>query len=84
MWDAMHFSGQVEFFGGSRIIDTVRVLIFCALVFDLLVHVYLGRLGDTRLANFNAMISAYEDLEEKPTAPVVSAPAVAPQKVLSA
>jgi thiosulfate reductase cytochrome b subunit len=68
MWDAKHFAGQIEFFGGIRVIDTVHVLIFCALVFYLLVHVYLGTLGHTRMAHFKAMLSGYEDVEEEEAA----------------
>jgi thiosulfate reductase cytochrome b subunit len=74
MWDVKNFSGQIEFFGGIRVIDTVHVLIFCALVFYLLVHVYLGTLGHTRLAHFNAMISGYEDVEEAPATTAQPAP----------
>ena len=78
MWDAKRFSAQIDFFGGIRVIDTVHVLIFCALVFYLLVHVYLGTLGHTRLAHFKAMVSGYEDVEEEHAAPA-SAPAAPPQ-----
>jgi len=77
MWDAKHFASQIDFFGGIRVIDTVHVLIFCALVFYLLVHVYLGTLGHTRLAHFKAMFSGYEDVEEE-EAPAATAPAAGP------
>jgi thiosulfate reductase cytochrome b subunit len=84
MWDAKHFASQIEFFGGIRVIDTVHVLIFCALVFYLLVHVYLGTLGHTRTAHFKAMLSGYEDVEEEEHAmPAAHAPAVAVQAVTS-
>ncbi len=81
MWDAQRFSGQIAFFGGIRVIDTVHVLIFCALVFYLLVHIYLGTLGHTRSAHFKAMLSGYEDVEEEKAAPTLNAPVVAPQSV---
>lgn len=68
LWDVKRFSAQVDFFGGVRVIDTVHVLIFIALVFYLLVHVYLGTLGHTRTAHFKAMLTGYEDVEEEPAA----------------
>jgi thiosulfate reductase cytochrome b subunit len=65
LWDVKRFSAQVDFFGGVRIIDTVHVLVFIALVFYLLVHVYLGTLGHTRTAHFKSMMTGYEDMEDE-------------------
>jgi thiosulfate reductase cytochrome b subunit len=67
MWDVKRFSAQVDFFGGVRVIDTVHVLIFIAIVFYLFVHVYLSTLGKTRTAHFTEMLTGYEDIEEEPT-----------------
>jgi len=64
LWDVERFSGQVNFFGGVRVIDTVHVLIFIFLIFYVLVHVYLGSLGHTRAAHYKAMLTGYEDVEE--------------------
>ncbi len=75
LWDVKRFSAQVDFFGGVRVLDTVHVLIFIALVFYLLVHVYLGTLGHTRLAHFKTMVTGYEDMEEETAA---TEPASAP------
>jgi thiosulfate reductase cytochrome b subunit len=80
MWDAKHFASQIEFFGGIRVIDTVHVLIFCALVFYLLVHVYLATLGHTRTAHFKAMFSGYEDVEEEEAVSAANASGVPPQR----
>jgi thiosulfate reductase cytochrome b subunit len=63
LWDVDRFSAQVNFWGGVRVIDTVHVLIFIAFVFYILVHVYLGTLGHTRLAHFKAMWNGYEEVE---------------------
>lgn len=68
LWDVKRFSAQVDFFGGVRVVDTVHVLIFIALVFYVLVHVYLGTLGHTRLAHYKTMVTGYEDMEEEPAA----------------
>jgi len=66
LWDVKRFSAQVDFFGGVRVIDTVHVLIFIVFVFYMFVHVYLGSLGHTRTTHYKAMITGYEDVEEKP------------------
>ncbi len=66
LWDVNRFSAQVNFFGGVRVIDTVHVLIFIAFVFYILVHVYLGTLGHTRLAHFRAMMTGYDEVEVVP------------------
>jgi thiosulfate reductase cytochrome b subunit len=68
LWDVKRFSAQVDFFGGVRVIDTVHVLIFITFVFYVMVHVYLGTLGHTRLAHFKSMMTGYEDMDEEPTA----------------
>jgi thiosulfate reductase cytochrome b subunit len=70
LWDVKRFSAQVDFLGGVRVLDTVHVLIFIALVFYILVHVYLGTLGHTRLAHFKTMVTGYEDMEDEPAVTV--------------
>lgn len=69
LWDVNRFASQVNFFGGVRVIDTVHVLIFIAFVFYLLVHVYLGSLGHTRMAHFKAMWTGWEDVHEETPEP---------------
>ena len=68
LWDVKRFSTQVDFFGGVRVIDTVHVLIFIVFVFYILVHVYLGTLGHTRMAHFKSMMTGYEDVDEEEAA----------------
>jgi len=46
----------------------VHVLIFITFVFYVLVHVYLGTLGHTRLAKFKSMMTGYEDVDEEEAA----------------
>jgi thiosulfate reductase cytochrome b subunit len=67
MWDVERFTGSVELLGGLRVVDTVHVLIFACFVFYIIVHAYLGALGQTPGAHFKAMISGYEDEVEEPT-----------------
>jgi thiosulfate reductase cytochrome b subunit len=45
----------------------VHVLVFIAFVFYILVHVYLGTLGHTRIAHFKSMMTGYEDVDEEET-----------------
>lgn len=68
LWDVQRFSGQVEFFGGVRIIDTVHVLIFIFFVAYIFIHAYLGALGHTPSAHYKAMITGYEEVEDEPAA----------------
>ena len=64
LWDVQRFSAQVNFFGGLRVVDTVHVLIFIFFVAYLLVHPYLGTLGATRLGQYKAMITGFEEVED--------------------
>lgn len=64
LWDLHHFGGQVDFFGGVRVVDTVHVLIFIFFIFFIQMHVYLATLGHTPTAHIKAMISGYEEFDE--------------------
>lgn len=64
LWDVQRFSAQVNFFGGLRVVDTVHVLIFIFFVAYILVHPYLGTLGATRLGQYKAMITGFEEVED--------------------
>ena len=64
LWDVHRFSGQVNFFGGVRVVDTVHVLIFIFFVFFIPFHAYLATLGHTVTAHFKEMITGYEEIEE--------------------
>ena len=77
LWDVKRFSGQIDFFGGVRIIDTVHVLIFIFFVFYILLHAYLGALGHTPSAHYKAMITGYEEVEDESATAAESATASA-------
>ena len=66
LWYATRFPGQVDFFGGLRVIDTAHVLIFIFLFFFLIIHVYLATLGHTRMSHIKAMLTGYEEVEVVP------------------
>lgn len=63
LWDVTRFSKAVEMFGGVRVVDTVHVLIFIFFCGFIVVHIYLGSLGHTPSAHFEAMVTGYEDVE---------------------
>lgn len=66
LWDVEMFAGQVEMFGGVRVIDTVHVLLFIFFTGFIFGHIYLASLGHTPTAHFKAMITGYEEVEDEP------------------
>lgn len=65
LWDVTRFSSLVEAFGGVRVVDTIHVLLFIVFSGFIIVHVYLASLGHTPSAHFKAMITGYEEVEDK-------------------
>jgi thiosulfate reductase cytochrome b subunit len=65
LWNPSRFEGQIAFFGGVRIVDTIHVLIFIFFCSFLVIHMYLATLGHTALAHYKAMITGYEEEEEE-------------------
>jgi thiosulfate reductase cytochrome b subunit len=78
LWDIARFSGQVNFLGGVRVIDTVHVLIFAFFMFFIPFHVYLATLGHTPTAHFKAMLTGYEDIDDHAVEAAKAAAATAP------
>jgi thiosulfate reductase cytochrome b subunit len=78
LWDVERFSAQIGFFGGVRVIDTVHVLIFIFFVAYILIHAYLGALGETPSAHYKAMITGYEEIDEAHRPQQAAAEGVAP------
>lgn len=64
LWNLTGFAGIVDLLGGVRVVDTVHVLIFILFLFFIPFHAYLATMGHTPLADFKAMWTGYEDLEE--------------------
>ena len=66
LWDVSRFSSQVEALGGTRVVDTVHVLLFIFFCGFIVMHVYLSSLGHTPSAHFKAMFTGYEEVEDDP------------------
>ncbi len=61
MWDVKRFGNWIELMGGIRVVDTVHVLIFILFVFFILVHAYMGALGQKPSTHFKEMFTGYEE-----------------------
>ncbi len=61
MWDVKRFGHWIEIMGGIRVVDTVHVLIFILFVFFILVHAYMGALGQKPSTHFKEMFTGYEE-----------------------
>ena len=65
LWDLERFRGSIELFGGVRVVATVHVLLFIFFTGFVFVHAYLASLSAKPFAHFKAMITGYEELDEK-------------------
>lgn len=68
LWDLQRFAGTIELLGGARVVNTIHVVLFIALLVFLLVHVYLTTLGRTAGEHVKAMITGYEEVGDTPDA----------------
>lgn len=66
LWDVARFSSIVDMLGGVRVANTIHVLIFIFFSGFIIVHIYLASLGHTPSAHFKAMVTGYEEIEDKP------------------
>lgn len=65
LWDSQLFAPISAFFGGTRVVGTVHVLLFIFFCFFIFMHVYLGSLGHTVTAHYKAMfLTGYEDVHD--------------------
>ncbi|HEU4351329.1 MAG TPA: cytochrome b/b6 domain-containing protein [Burkholderiales bacterium] len=65
LWDLERFRGSIELFGGVRVVATVHVLLFIFFTGFIFVHAYLASLSTKPFAHFKAMITGYEEVDEK-------------------
>ena len=65
LWDLERFRGSIELFGGVRVVATVHVVLFIFFTGFIFVHAYLASLSAKPFAHYKAMITGYEDAEEK-------------------
>ena len=63
MWNIKGFENWVNIIGGIRVVDTIHVLGFIFFVSFVLIHAYMGVLGDTPSAHFKEMFTGYEDTQ---------------------
>ena len=66
MWDVKRFAGWAEWVGGIRVVDTIHVLVFIFFVFFVLVHAYMGALGQKRSTHYKEMFTGYEEHDKTP------------------
>lgn len=67
LWDLERFRGSIELFGGVRVVATVHVMLFIFFTGFIFVHPYLASLSTKPFAHFKAMITGYEEVDEKKT-----------------
>ena len=66
LWDISRFRGWIELLGGTRVVATIHVLVFILFVFFILVHAYMGALGQKPSTHFKEMFTGYEEPEGIP------------------
>lgn len=64
LWNIKGFHGWIEMMGGIRVVDTIHVLLFIFFVSFILVHAYMGALGQKRSTHFKEMLTGYEEPED--------------------
>lgn len=69
LWDPSTFAGSVEFLGGVRVVASIHVVLFIFFFAFIFGHVYLASLGHTPGAHFKAMLTGYEEVDEKSAQP---------------
>jgi thiosulfate reductase cytochrome b subunit len=64
LWNIKGFQGWIEMVGGIRVVDTIHVLLFIFFVSFIMVHAYMGALGQKRSTHFKEMFTGYEEPED--------------------
>lgn len=64
LWDVKRFEPVVELLGGVRVVDTVHVLLFVAFSAFVVMHAYMGSLGNKPSTHYKEMWTGYEELDE--------------------
>jgi len=64
LWNVKGFQGWIEMVGGIRVVDTIHVLLFIFFVSFIMVHAYMGALGQKRSTHFKEMFTGYEEPED--------------------
>ena len=61
MWDIKRFEGWIEMMGGIGVVSTIHILIFILFVFFILVHAYMGALGQKPSTHYKEMFTGFEE-----------------------
>lgn len=61
MWDVTMFAGSIELLGGIRVVNTIHVLLFIVFTGFIIVHAYMGALGQKASSHYKEMITGYEE-----------------------
>ena len=64
LWDVKRFGTVVDLLGGVRVVDTVHVLLFVAFSAFVVMHAYMGSLGNKASTHYKEMLTGYEEIEE--------------------
>jgi len=64
MWNVTGFQKWIDLVGGIRVVDTIHVLCFIFFVFFILVHAYMGALGQKPSTHYKEMLTGYQETED--------------------
>ena len=61
MWDVKRFEAWIELVGGIRVVSTIHMVLCILFVFFILVHAYMGFLGQKPSTHYKEMFTGYEE-----------------------
>ena len=64
MWDVKRFESWIALLGGIRVVSTIHVVLFILFVFFILIHAYMGVLGEKPSTHYKEMLTGYEEHTE--------------------
>jgi len=76
LWEIKRFENYIDLLGGTRIVNSIHVVLFFFFTAFMIGHIYLATLGHTPLAHIKAMFTGFEEVhEEEPTVAAEPTPA---------
>jgi len=64
MWNVKGFENWIELMGGIRVVDTIHVLLFAFFTFFIILHAYMGALGQKPSTHYKEMFTGFEEHED--------------------
>ena len=61
MWDVQRFESWIALFGGIRVVSTIHVVLFILFAFFVLIHAYMGVLGEKPSTHYKEMVTGWEE-----------------------